>query len=172
MRLPAAFLTATLLLASTALSGCHQLNDERIPHMAVSINLDNQGIWNSFGVHAYGEYNNFILYGSTRLPAGFAYNSTSATGYGGVLLIYGQNAYSGDVGPLAYDLSCPVERMPEVRVYIDHNTLEAVCPDCGSHYDVVEAAGAPLSDPAKAMHYAMTSYRCYATINGGYIITD
>lgn len=151
-------------------TGCHQLNDERIPAMAVNIDMSNQGIWNAFGTHGYGEFNYFIYTDSFREPAGFPYSYYSATGYGGVLLITGQG-FSGDVVPLAYDLSCPVERLPNVRVAIDLNTLDAVCPDCHSHYNVVEAGGAPVSGPAESMHYALTPYSCYPTNTGGYIIT-
>lgn len=160
-----------LMIICLSVSSCHQLNDERIPLMAVNIDLSNQGLWNTYGVHAYGQYNYFIFTTSMRQPAGFSYSYNSATGYGGVLLIGGQNVYTGDMAPLAYDLSCPVERLPEVRVFIDNNSLEAVCPDCGSHYNVVEANGAPLSGPAQSMHYALTPYECYSTISGGYIIT-
>lgn len=154
------------------LSGsCTQLNDERIPSMAVSIDLSNQGMWNAYGVQGYGQYNIFIFTTSMRVPAGFPYTYGEATGYGGVLLISGQNAFTGDVGPLAYDLSCPVERLPDVRVYVDNNSLLAVCPECGSHYDVTEANGAPTEGPALSMHYALTRYECYPTTLGGYIIT-
>lgn len=152
------------------MTGCHQLNDERIPAMAVNIDLSNQGIWNSYGTPGYGQYNYFIYTSSIRLPAGFPYSYYSATGYGGVLLITGQG-FSGDVEPLAYDLSCPVERQPDVRVYIDNNSLDAVCPECHSHYNVVEAGGAPISGPAESMHYALTPYSCYPTNTGGYVIT-
>ena len=139
--------------------------------MAVNIDLSNQGVWNTYGVHGYGQFNLFIYNSSMRVPSGYPYTYNSATGYGGILLIYGQNPYSGEVGPLAYDLSCPVERLPDVRVYVDENSLDAVCPDCGSHYNVIEAGGAPLSGPAESMHYGMSRYECYPTTNGGYIIT-
>lgn len=165
LRCAAAFTTALLC------SACHQLNDERIPSMAVSIDLSNQGVWNTYGVSGYGQHRDFIFSNNERQPAGFPYNYNSATGYGGILLISGQNPYTGDIAPLAYDLSCPVERLPYVRVYVDDDTLEAVCPDCDSHYNVTEAGGAPLSGPAASMHYAMTAYQCYPTTTGGYIIS-
>lgn len=152
------------------LCGCHQLNDERIPSMAVNINLSNPGVWNSYGVSGYGRYNYFIFTPTIHEPAGFAYTYNSATGYGGVLLISGQG-FSGDVVPLAYDLSCPVERLPDVRVKIEGEKLEAVCHECGSHYNVTEQNGAPVSGPAYSMHYALTPYSCYPTNTGGYIIT-
>ena len=139
--------------------------------MAVNIDLSNPGIWSTFGVHGFGDYEYFIFSSSERKPPNFPYSYNSATGYGGVLLIGGQNVYTGDVAPLAYDLSCPVERMPDIRVKVDDETDEAVCPVCESHYNVVAANGAPVSGPAVSMKYAMTPYNCYPTVNGGYIIT-
>lgn len=162
---------ALIVTAGLLLSSCQQLDDERIPAMAVNIDLSNPGIWNTYGVHAYGQHQNFIFTTNLREPAGFPYAYNSATGYGGVLLIGGQNVYTGDVAPLVYDLSCPVERLPYVRVYVDDETMEAVCLDCGSHYNVVAANGAPVSGPAVLMKYAMTPYNCYPAVNGGYIIT-
>ena len=159
------------LFISMILASCHQLNDERIPSMPVYIDMSNPGVWNAYGTEGYGNFNYFIYTNAIRLPAGFPYTYNSYTGYGGVLLINGQSGFTGDVGPLAYDLSCPVERLPDIRVYIDTNSLEAVCPDCGSHYDVVEAGGAPVSGPAQSMHYALTHYDCYPTNTGGYIIS-
>ena len=167
--LKALFLMAALCLS---MASCHQLNDERIPGLAVNISLDNQGLWNVYGVHGIGDFKEFIFNTTTREPRGFPYNYNSATGYGGVLLIGGQNAYTGDIAPLAYDLSCPVERLPEIRVYVDMNNFEAICPECDSHYNVVEWNGAPISGPAEKLKYAMTHYQCYATVNGGYIITN
>lgn len=164
-------LPAITLAWALTLTSCKELDNERIPAMAVNIDLSNQGIWNSYGVFGYGDYRYFILTTDIREPAGFPYQYNSATGYGGVLLIGGQNVFDGDVAPLVYDLSCPVERLPYVRVEIDNETLEAVCPDCESHYNVVEANGAPVSGPAKSMDYALTPYQCYPTSTGGYVIT-
>lgn len=138
--------------------------------MPVNIDMSNQGLWNTYGVFGFGQYRYFIFTSSQREPAGFPYSYNSATGYGGVLLIGGQG-FSGEIAPLAYDLSCPVERQPYVRVFIDIDTLFAVCPECGSVYDVVEAHGAPVEGPAYSMHYALTPYNCYPTNTGGYIVT-
>ena len=171
MRTRCLIMPVAALAVAFSLASCLQLNDERIPAMAVNVDLGNQGVWNSYGVAGIGQFNEFIFNTTTRIPLGFPYTYGSATGYGGILLIMGQNAYTGEVSPLAYDLSCPVERLPDVRVTVDSNSFDAVCHECGSHYSVVEGNGAPLSGPAQAMHYAMTRYECYPTVNGGYIIT-
>lgn len=162
--------TASLLLMVTLLS-CHDVNDERLPAMPVNIRLDNTGVWHTYGVTGYGQYRYFILYQGIVEPADFAYPYGSATGYGGVLLISGQDAYSGEVGPLAFDLSCPVERRADVRVEVDAESLEAVCHECGSRYNVVAAGGVAVSGVAQASNYGLTRYRCVPSDNGGYLIT-
>lgn len=164
----------TLLMtvgAAILATGCHYLNDDRIPHMPVNIDLSNPGIWQSYGVEGVGEFDEFIIGNGVVKPSGFPYTYNSATGYGGVLLIGGQDPFTGDVGPLAYDLSCPVERSPEVRVKVDLTNLDAVCPECGSHYNVITLGGAPVEGIAKDLGYGLTRYRC-DRINGGYIIRD
>ena len=162
------FLTAILSLS--ILSSCNQLDDERIPSYAVNIDMSNPGLWISYGVAGVGDFNYFDI--NQRIPAGFPYTYNSATGYGGVLLVFGFDPNLGMPGPLAFDMSCPVERLPEVRVKIDPDSNdEAVCPECHSHYNVIDGIGAPVSGPAVKMKYALTPYACYPVNNGGYIIS-
>lgn len=154
---------------------CNSIDDDRIPALPVSINLANHALWNTYGVSGFGISRNFILSATKREPAGFSYSSTSATGFGGVLLIGGMDPFSGEPGiPLAYDLSCPVERKADIRVAVNSETFEAVCPVCGSAYDVTMAGGSPVSGPAyTGKHkYGLRRYRCLASQNGGYMITN
>lgn len=154
-------------------SGCHEIDDERIPRLPVSINLADHGLWNAYGVAGTGIHREFIK--SEHKPAGFAYVAQSATGFGGVLLIGGIDPFTAEPNmPLAYDLACPVERTASIRVYIDQNNLDAVCPDCGSHYNVISGGGSPLSGPAleRKHKYGLRRYQCLAGKLGGYYITD
>lgn len=171
------FTSLILCVAATAiLSGCETVDDDRIRKMRVYINLSDAGLWNTYGTPGFGMYNYFVLQTGTPLePAGFHYLTNSATGFGGVLLIGGMNPFEGNTAaPMAYDLSCPVEKSPTVRVRIDNETLEAVCPKCGSHYDVTMGAGAPISGPAAdGKHkYGLRRYYCHPTTLNGYIIND
>ena len=115
------------------LASCNSNDDERIPNMAVSINLSDAGVWSRYGVSGFGIPVYFIK--ALRQPAGFAYLDRTMTGYGGVLLINGYDFRINEIGPLAFDLSCPVERKPDIRVKVDPDSIEAICPYCGSHYD-------------------------------------
>ena len=161
------------LAAASLLTACQQIDDDRIPRMPVNIEISDQGMWNIYGVSGFGSSRRFILGYGLREPGGFPYNTQSSTGYGGVLLIEGQNVFSGSIEPLAYDLSCPVERMPNDRVEVHPEmSYDAVCPTCGSHYNVVEAGGTPTEGPALDYGYALRRYSVYGTVNGGYIITD
>ena len=166
-------LAAVAVILPAALPGCGSVDDDRIPAMAVSVNISGMGMWNTYGVSGYGQSRRFILSSTRREPAGFPYTQTSSTGFGGILLISGIDPFSGDSSPLAYDLACPVERKPDVRVNVEGELYEAVCPVCGSHYDVTMGGGAPLSGPAAEgkYKYALRRYQCLPGIDGGYLIT-
>ena len=156
-------------------SACDSIEDDRIPSLPVNINLADRGMWNTYGISGFGIHTEFILTSNMRRPSGFPYTVQSATGFGGVLLIGGMDPYTTETDvPLAYDLACPVERQQDIRVEIDSRTLEAVCPVCGSHYDVTMAGGAPTSGPALTgkYKYGLRRYNCLPASAGGYVITN
>lgn len=158
-------------VAATASAACDSVDDNRIPAMPVSINLGDAGMWNTYGVAGFGSSRRFIL--PLHEPSGYPYSASSATGFGGVLLICGFDPASGSAdSPLAFDLSCPVEAKQDVRVEIRGDLYEAVCPVCGSTYDVTMNSGSPLSGPAASGKYALSRYSCLPTGKGGYIITN
>lgn len=163
----------TLIALLLAVTSCNQVDDDRIPSLPVYINLSGAGMWNSYGVSGVGMSTNFINHNGTLSPDGFPFNANTHVGYGGVLLIGGVDPYTSEPNvPLAYDLSCPVEKSQTVRVYIDSDNLEAVCPECGSHYDVIMAGGSPVSGPALTgkYKYGLRRYVCDPARDGGYII--
>lgn len=159
-----------LLLAS-----CQGVDNERIPNMPVNISMSDPGVWNTYGVSGFGSHKDFILATGITLPSGFPYKSGSATGFGGVLLIEGVDPLSAvTAAPLAYDLSCPVERSASIRVQVENETYMAVCPQCNSVYDVTMGNGAPISGEAATgkYKYALKSYKVLASGSGGYYITN
>jgi len=147
------------------------IDSERIPALPVNIRLDNSGLWNTYGVSGFGLYRCFSK--PRRTPANFAFTETTYTGYGGVLLMGGMDPYTSETNvPLAYDMACPVECDPGVYIYIDDDNLDAVCPACGSRYNVVMGGGAPLSGPALTgkVKYRLQMYHCIPAQLGGYNI--
>lgn len=163
----------SLMAMLSAASSCQQVDDDRIPSLPVYINLAGAGMWNSYGVSGVGIYRNFINWQGEMSPSGFPFTSNTYVGFGGVLLIGGIDPFTAEPNvPLAYDLSCPVERSQTIRVGIDSGNLEAVCPVCGSHYDVITAGGAPVGGPALTgkYKYGLRRYVCQPESGGGYIV--
>ncbi|RLT77311.1 hypothetical protein D7V95_03975 [bacterium J10(2018)] len=151
------------ILSATAVLSCSHVDDDRIPAVGVNIALDNPGYWNTFGVHALGQYRYFIK--NEGIPSEFHYTALTFTGFGGVLLvtdIYNQ--------PLAYDLACPVEMKPTVRISYNPDNLRARCSSCGSEYDVSEFNGSPVSGAAYEKKYGLRRYRVIPSSSGGYNI--
>lgn len=167
--------SAAICAAMLGLASCHSVDDTRIPAYAVNITISDTGMWNTYGVTGYGMWRRFILGDGVREPYGFPYSQQNATGYGGVLLISGMDPFTTQTGvPLAYDLSCPVEMKADVRVEVEDELYQAVCPVCGSRYDVTMGGGNPLSGPAATgtVKYGLRRYSCYPTALGGYVITN
>lgn len=162
-----------LMVALSAVSSCNQVDEDRIPSLPVYINLSGAGMWNTYGVAGVGLSRSFINWQGVVSPAGFPYSANSYVGFGGVLLVGGVDPFTSEPNvPLAYDLACPVECSQTVRVSVDPDNLEAVCPVCGSHYDVVMAGGSPVSGPALTgkYKYGLRRYVCDSAQGGGFII--
>lgn len=173
-RIAGCALSVAVVALMAMLAGCNTVDDDRIPSYPVNLNLASPDLWSTYAPAAYGDWREFIR--ELREPRNFPYTEKSATGYGGVLLVIGLNPYTLEAGvPVAYDLSCPVEMKPDIRVRMqaDAGPLpEAVCPECGSHYDVVEQGGAPKSGPALSGRLGLRRYECRQGIYGGYLILN
>lgn len=159
----------TLRLSSVALcmcalfSSCDKIDENVIPDFPVQIVFTDVGMWHKYGIAGALDYRMFIR--QTKQPEGFFYTATTYTGYGGVLLV-------GDIysNPQAYDLSCPVERSPDIRVYIDNQSHQAVCPKCGSRFDVFENYGYPIQGPAAEKKFGLSRYNVYQGTGTNYMV--
>ena len=166
-------LLLSLIAVLSVSSSCNQVDDDRIPSLPVYINLSGAGMWNSYGVSGVGISRDFINWQGVLSPSGFPFTVNTYVGFGGVLLIGGIDPFTSETNvPLAYDLACPVECSQTVRVVIDQDNLEAVCPVCGSRYNVLTAGGAPVAGPALTgkYKYGLRRYVCDPVQDGGYII--
>lgn len=142
------------ILTAGVLSGCHHLDDDRIPPAPVLVQFNSVADWDAYGVPGAMSWRRFIK--SERVPQNFPYTAMSATGFGGILLCGDINGY-----PVAYDLSCPVECRTDVRIYIDEDALVAECPKCHSTYDVFSLWGHPLSGEAAEKGYGLRRYNVH-----------
>lgn len=152
-RRPLAALLAALFAAGALLTGCRHVDNRRTPPADVWIPFATADMWNTYGVPGAMDSRRFILNISPVEPKGFPYTAVMRTGYGGVLL-------AADIhgNPVAYDLSCPVENKPNIRVEIDRETQNAVCPVCHSRYDIFTNYGNAISGPAREYAYGLTLY--------------
>lgn len=148
----------TVVIATTVgglFVSCHHIDDDRIPPTAVYIAFQSVGEWERYGVSGATDSQRFIK--ADRVPDGYPYAALTETGYGGVLLV------SDLLGECrAYDLSCPVEARTNIRITVDYEKNIAVCPKCGSTYDIFSNFGTPLSGPAVERGYGLTRYRVSA----------
>ncbi len=150
-------------LATVLTVSCGEVNDERIPAMSVNVELSNPGYWDIYGVHGLGQSRTFIK--SERVPADFPFTAMTFTGFGGILLVTDLSN-----SPIAYDLACPVEVDPKVRVEFSPDNLEARCEKCGSVYNVCEYQGSAVSGIAYDRKYGLRRYRVLPASTGGYNI--
>ena len=164
---------AVTIVAGLFFISCNSVNDDVIPSIPVYLNLTSASLWNTYGVAGYGDYRIFVK--ELRQPSNFAYTEQTSTGFGGVLLVNGTNPFSLEAGvPMAYDLACPVERRSDVRISMQISQLfpVAVCPVCGSHFDVVERGGSPIDGPALADKLGLRRFECRQGAYGGFLIIN
>lgn len=154
-----------ICLLAILLLGCDQIDFDRVPPMNVRLSFDTRAEWTKYGTPGALDHREFILQGNTRVPSDFPWTALTYTGYSGILLV-------GDINgaPYAYDLCCPVELQRDVRIYVDEESQEAVCPHCGSHYGVFSNYGMPLSGEAKKLKRGLRRYNVNPGLNGEYMV--
>ncbi|MCM1163383.1 MAG: hypothetical protein NC339_03955 [Muribaculaceae bacterium] len=145
---------AVASLSFASVCGCDSINDDRIPYAEVYLNFPTVADWNIHGVKGdAAAYNIYVKQGNIRIPANFPYTDLDRTGYGGLLLV---NDVMGN--SLAYDLSCPVEARPQIRIHVPTGESYAECSTCGSTYDIYTNHGLPRSGPAADKGFALQRY--------------
>lgn len=156
-------LLTALLTASAAVTSCHTIDDDRIPPAPVRIAFPTVAEWQIYGTPGATDHKRFIK--GEKTPPNFPWTALTETGYGGVLLC-------GDVhgAPVAYDLACPVEIRPDIRIIVDPEALNAYCPKCHSVYDIFTNYGQPLSGPAAEQGYGLQKYYVGAGSAGEYMV--
>ncbi len=74
-------------------------------------------------------------------------------GYGGVVVFHDfEDRF------VAFDLACPNEIDPNVRVNVDSIPGEAICPQCGAVFDIGYGYGYPMSGDCR---YPMKQYNVF-----------
>lgn len=161
------------IFSCMVLAGCQSvdLDDERIPRSPVYVPFTTESEWHLYVIGGYmGEggamqARRFIR--SERVPSNYQYPDYSYTGYGGLLLTCDALSQLH-----VFDLSCPVERQPSVRISIGQD-LMAHCAKCGSSFDVYgieRTAGSPAGGVALSNGYSLRAYRIVFGVDGRYAL--
>ena len=77
-----------------------------------------------------------------------ALSAYEKTGFGGVLVYNGIRDGSSE-NYYAFDAACPVEVNQKIIVEVDSFGIYAVCPECGTKYDISYGIGNPIEGIAK-----------------------
>ncbi len=158
--------TILLLFTTIFCLGCSDVDDERVPLTSVRIEVtlaqqQNRSYWANVPA-------TFVTFLKPNVPYGFPYTISSTTGYGGVLQVCGF-----DNQLFAFDLSCPYEHNPNIRIEISETDLNAFCRECGSTYDVFYGSGAPINGPSATNGYSLRKYNItYISSTGSYMIIN
>ena len=148
-----------LSLITLIMAGCNSVDDERIPYSEVRLTFTTVGDWHRYGIGGAGESKRYVNARDLIIPADFPYKDMDRTGYGGLLL-----AMDAMGSIVVYDLACPYEVRPTVRIEVPAGETYAECPVCGSTYDIYTNHGNPRSGPAADKGYALQRY---STVSGG-----
>ncbi|MDR1557487.1 MAG: (2Fe-2S)-binding protein [Tannerellaceae bacterium] len=86
------------------------------------------------------------------------------TGFGGILVYHGLNSAGMDAF-YAFDAACPYEASRTTTVSVSDDHLYAVCPQCGSRYELLNGIGNPVEGPGreqlKAYHVSRNGNKIY-----------
>lgn len=159
--------TYSLLIAVAILSSsCSDLNDEVIPIAGVRIEVTlAQQQKKEYWASSPATYVTFLM---PSIPYGFPYSVSSSTGYAGVLQVCGFDSQL-----YAFDLCCPVEHNPSIKISVDESNLNAVCRECGSTYDIFYGTGAPIEGIAAQEKYSLRKYSInYIASTASYLISN
>jgi len=81
---------------------------------------------------------------------------TSYIGNGGILVVHSLSPLDASYPYAAYDLYCTYEK--NVRVVPQKGGVYAICPKCGSKYDISSGFGNCVNGPAKQLRVYKTYY--------------
>lgn len=121
-----------LLLAAISFASCESNYVSSIPDYPVYMELNLASTYPNFRDNP----NQYLVF---KQPV----NANERVGYGG-LLIY----CNFEGGYNAFDLACPYEVDHTIKV-VPNDVGRAICPECGSNYDISYGIGNPTEGPAK-----------------------
>lgn len=144
-----------LLILFTLLS-CADTIEIRIPTRQVYIELDlsfNDKVLSATMAHKIYTQKDANQYGEKM-------------GFGGVLVYHGLSSI-GTSTFYAFDAACPYEASSNVTVEVEESGIYAICPKCGSKYELLNGFGSPVEGPSAEAKYRLQPYT--VEVNGNII---
>ena len=94
----------------------------------------------------------------TRIPYRIVIDQDrEQTGFGGVLVYHGLSS-NGTGAFFAFDAACPHEASANVIVEVDESAVYAICPKCGSKFELLNGIGNPVEGPCAEEKQALKQY--------------
>ena len=139
------------------IGSCSKIEESNIPYALVYLNIDLR----YQDKDLVGLYN--YKYITTARTAG------EKTGYAGVLVVCGIDGY-GNTTYYAFDRCCPHEANKKITIEANNAGI-AICPECGTEFDIGYGTGAPTKGVSK---YVLRRYTVTAKSAGGqeWIVTN
>lgn len=129
---------AYFIIAFLCLQSCEDPNQSRIPYVPVQMNINLSVQYPTFK----DVVNDTLVFTKPRL----GYEYQDRIGYGGILAIVGIG--NNGTAYYAYDLCCPYEADPAIRVY-PNDAGTASCKVCGSEFYITDGWGRVSKGPSK-----------------------
>lgn len=139
---------ATTIVMATALLGCTETIDNRLPYRPVNLELDL--------TYQDKELNGILshkIYTQQNID-----QANEQTGFGGVLVYHGVSSAGTDAF-FAFDAACPNESSSSVKVQVDETSIYAICTRCGSKFDLSNGIGNPVEGPCATEKQGLRIYR-------------
>ena len=149
-------MAAALLLVTFA---CTEKIEVRIPYRPVYLELDI-----AYQDKALNPIQAYKIYTQKDVD-----QANEQTGFGGVLVYHGLSS-SGTGAFYAFDAACPHEAQAGVTVGVDESAVYAVCPRCGSKFELLNGIGNPVEGPCAEERQSLRQYNVSTNGNTIYIV--
>lgn len=127
---------------------CSKSIEQSLPLYPVNLTINLDYEWRLKASQAYKIFN----------KSNTQYQYNAQTGMGGILIYNGFDNNGGAHRYYAFDAACPYESQSNVIVEVDSDGLHAICPKCGSKYELLYGLGNPIEGPSTKylQHYPVT----------------
>lgn len=141
-------------------SACSKIENNTIPFYPVYLELD----------LTYEDKDLNNLFSSKIYTSKNINSAVEKAGFGGVLIFHGEDIGYGAYQ--AYDIACPNEASASTVVHVDDTGIHAICPVCGSKYELTGSGFPTQGSPSKHKLQSYTVREVQASTSKKLIVTN